>query len=449
MHSSGGRLRRVLAAATAGIAILSTAELAGAATNSGIPSLANWGVWKTCGSQYPTTANCAQVRATAEDPTLGTAGVLYAVGDFTQAISNTGSSSSPYNDLVAIDETTGGVVTTFAAHSFNGRINAVAVDPATHRVFVGGAFTRVDGSGTHAQHAAAFDGATGALLNFNMRASSTVDALLLGSGSMLYVGGQFTSVGGTPRTALAAVDRTTGALVTTFTPPMISWSGSNKPDVRTLALGNDANGAPALYVGGHFDSAGGAAHMSVIRVDPVTGGLDPSFAPKIEATTYSTGPDPLQAADGIVWVDGSQDGTPGIVVAQAGHTNRGYRFDTSGNSLWKLTPDGDMQAVALSGGSVYFGGHFRCVATAPSSCYTTGGVTRVHIAAFDLTTGVVDPDFTPAMNPSNAPYFYGVWSLEVTANKSLWAGGVFTQVGSAGKAYKRPKLAVFPALAQS
>lgn len=445
MHSWGGRLRRVLAAATAGIAILSTAELAGAATNSGIPSLANWGVWKSCGSQYSASQNCAQVRATAED---STAGILYAVGDFTQAINNTNTMSKPYNDLVAIDETTGGVVTTFAAHTFNGRINAVAVDPATHRVYVGGAFTRVDGSGTHAQHAAAFDGTTGALLNFDLRAGGPVDALLLGNG-MLYAGGQFTSVGGTSSTALAAVDPTTGALVTTFTPPTIAWSGTNKPDVRTLALGNDAHGAPALYVGGHFDSAGGTAHMSVIRVDPVTGGLDSSFAPKIDATTYSTGPDPLQAADGIVWVDGSQGGSPGIVVAQAGHTNRGYRFDIDGNPLWKLTPDGDMQAVALSKGTVYFGGHFRCVATAPSSCYTTGGVTRVHIAAFDVNTGVVDPNFTPAMNPSNAPYFYGVWSLEVTSNGSLWAGGVFAQVGSGGKTYKRPKLAVFPALPQS
>ncbi len=426
-----------MAAATAGIAILSAAEPAGAAVNSGIPSLPNWGVWKDCGTQYPT-QNCAQVRATAEDPN---AGMLYAVGDFTQAIDHAGSPSMAYNDLVAIDESTGDVVPSFSAHKFNGRINAVAVDPTTHRVYVGGAFTKIDGSGTHAQHAAAFDGATGALLSFNMRANDQVDALLLAEG-MLYVGGQFTSVAATPRTTLAAVDPATGALVTTFTPPAIAWSGTNRPDVRTLALGQDAGAAPALYVGGHFDTADGAAHMSVLRVNPRTGALDAAFAPKIDFTAN----DPLQAADGIAWVDGSQGGSPGIVVAQAGHTNRGYRFDATGKRIWFLTPDGDMQAVALSRGTAYFGGHFRCVATAPASCYTTGGVTRVHIAAVDLGTGAVDPDFTPAMNPSNAPYYYGVWSLEVTSDGVLWAGGVFSQVWSGGKTYKRPKLAAFPAV---
>jgi hypothetical protein len=315
-------------------------------------------------------------------------------------------------------------------------------------VYVGGAFTTIDGSGTHAQRAAAFDGTTGALQNFNVRANNQVDSFLLANGN-LYIGGQFTSLASTPHTALAVVDPGTGAVVTSFTPPALAWSVGTHPDVRTLVMGQDAGMPPAqaLYVGGQFDSADGSPHMSVIRVNPSTGALDPSFTPRMDYTAN----DPLQQADEIAWVDASQGGTagPGIVVAQAGHTNRGYRFTTNSNTpVWRLTPDGDMQTVALSGGTAYFGGHFRCVATAPASCYSTTspGVTRVHIAAFDLQSGAVDPNFTPAMNPSNAPYFYGVWSLEVTSDRSLWAGGVFAQVGSGGKSYKRPKLAVFPAI---
>jgi hypothetical protein len=231
--------------------------------------------------------------------------------------------------------------------------------------------------------------------------------------------------------------------LTSFVPPTIAWSGSNTPDVRTLAFGADASATPSLYVGGHFDTVNGAAHMSVIRVNAATGALDTSFAPSLDVTAD----DPLQAADQIAWVDSTQDGTAGIVVAQAGHTNRAYRFDLSGTRrLWYMTPNGDMQTVVLSGTTVYLGGHFTCVATFPSSCYSTGGITRIHIAAADLTTGAIDTTFKPRMDPSSAPYFYGVWSLEVAADGTLWAGGVFMQVTVNGTGYPRPKLAAFPPL---
>jgi hypothetical protein len=263
---------------------------------------------------------------------------------------------------------------------------------------------------------------------------------LLPSGAKLYVGGQFATLAGTVRGSLAAVDPITGAVVPGFTPPAIRWSGSNRPDVRALALGVDSSGAPALYAGGHFDTVAGAAHQSVIRVNPTTGALDAGFAPALDAQPG----DPLQAADGITWVDGSQGGGPGIVVAQAGHYNRAYRFDTSGRRKWFLTPDGDVQALALSGSTVYVGGHFQCVATGPAYCSYGAGVSRVHLAAVDLGTGAVQSDFIPKLGPSNAPYFFGVWSLEVVSDGTLWAGGVFTRVSGVGKTYQRPKLAAFP-----
>jgi hypothetical protein len=207
-------------------------------------------------------------------------------------------------------------------------------------------------------------------------------------------------------------------------------------------MGANANGSAALYVGGHFDTADGAAHMSLIRVNPTTAALDTTFAPKLDFTAD----DSLQLVDGIVWVNGSHDGTPSIVVAQAGHVNRAYRFDTSGNRIWSVMPDGDMQAVALSGNTLYFGGHFMCIATASPSCTHGGGVTRVHIAAIDLTTHALDTTFKPRMDPSKAPYFYGVWSVEMAADGTLWAGGVFKQVTINSKSYSRPKLAAFPRL---
>jgi hypothetical protein len=408
-----------------------------AVPNSARPTLPNWGVWKSCGTAYPG-QNCAEILATAEDPGSHT---LYAAGDFTAAIDHTGSSSLPYDDLVAINETTGTVMSSFRPHTFNGPIDTVAVDRATHRVYVGGSFTKVNRSGLHAQHAAAFDATTGKLLGFNLRADRPVKALLP-AGGIVYVGGQFITAGGAARGALAAVDAITGTALPTFVPPAIGWSGTNLADVRSLAFGDYPAGALALYVGGHFDTVDGRPHLSVIRVNPVTGALDPSFDPVVDAVPG----DPLQAADGMVWVDGSDSGPAGIVVAQAGHFNRAYRFNTFGRRIWYLTPDGDMQAVAVSGTTAYFGGHFQCVATGPAYCSNGQGVPRVHLAAVDLGSGTVDANFTPKMSPSNAPYFFGVWSVEITANGTLWAGGVFTQVNDNGTTYRRPKLAAFPSL---
>lgn len=429
-------------------AMMGSAVPASAATPSQAPTPSGWlgysGVSKSCGSSYPT-QNCGEVRATAEDPNTGT---LFAAGDFTSATDTTVSTSLPYQNLVPINESTGTVVQTFAPHTFNGRIYAVAVDPSTHTVYVGGDFTRIDGSGLHDQHAAAFDETTGALkTGFNVKANASVRALLLANG-VLYIGGKFGTVQGAPRTLLAAVDPATGTVSPTFLPPTITWTETtNLPDVRTLALGADATGTPgtALYVGGHFDTVAGVAHQSLIRVNAGTGAVDTAFTPVIDAAVN----DPLQAVDSIVWLDGTQDGSPGIIVAQAAHVNRTYRFSTTGPTtgpvkpLWKLTPDGDMQAAAVSGTSVFVGGHFTCVATAPASCYPSGGVKRVHIAAVNVTTGAVDPTWAPSMNPTTQPYFFGVWSLEVTAH-GLWAGGAFKTVTVGTTAYPRPKLAAFP-----
>jgi hypothetical protein len=419
--------------------MMGSAAPASAATASQVPTAGTWGVWKSCGTTYPS-QNCGEVRATAEDPTTRT---LFAVGDFTNAIDPTGTTSLPYQNLVPIDESTGGVVPNFAAHTFNGRIYAVAVDPSSHTVYVGGDFTKVDGSGLHDQHAAAFDETTGALrTGFNVKANDSVRALLLAN-NVLYLGGRFSTVQSAPRTLLAAVDPATGTVSSTFLPPTITWTTTtNRPDVRTLALGADATGAAALYVGGHFDTVAGSPHQSVIRVNPGTGTLDPAFAPKLDVTSG----DGLQAVDSIAWLNGSQDGTPGIVVAQAAHTNRAYRFTTTGSLKWKLTPDGDMQSAAVSGTSVYLGGHFTCVATAPASCYPSGAIKRVHIVAVNVTTGAIDPAWAPSMNPTTQPYYFGVWSVEITADGALWAGGAFKSVAVGTTTYAHPKLAAFPAI---
>ena len=88
-------------------------------------------------------------------------------------------------------------------------------------------------------------------------------------------------------------------------------------------------------------------------------------------------------------------------------------FSTSTNTrLWDRRLDGDANTVAVTGGTVYAGGHFHQAA----------GATRERLAAFDAATGDVDP-WNPGANSTN-----GIYALTVTSTR-LYVGGEFTVIG--------------------
>lgn len=443
LRAAAGALGAVAALSMVGAAVVPASSLA-ATTPNAAPLTTAWGVWQDCGASYPG-QNCASVQVTADNPTSR---VLFLGGTFTKAFDPSTNRSVSYQNLVAVDDRTGNPVTTFRPHTFNGMIYAAAVDMAANLVYVGGDFTAVDGSSLAAGHVAAFDMTTGALASaFNVQANGSVRCLIYDGGTgLLYVGGRFTSVQAQPRARLAAVNPVSGTLSSSFVPPAMSWTETSLAylgDVRALTIGADATGRRMLYVGGHFDNVGGLQRLSLVRVDAYTGALDTSFAPTLDASPG----DDLQAVDKIIWLDGTQDGRTGMVVGQAGHLNRAYRFDAAGKRVWTLKPDGDVQTAALYGSVVYVGGHFRCVAggDSASSCYSRTGTfaDRVHLAAVNVTTGGVLPGFAPQMNPKTQPYYFGVWNLRVTSGGTLWAAGAFKAVTYGGSTWNRPKLAAF------
>jgi len=85
--------------------------------------------------------------------------------------------------------------------------------------------------------------------------------------------------------------------------------------------------------------------------------------------------------------------------------------------------DGTVGVIVQSVNTVYVGGSFTQI----------GGVARNNLAAFDATTGVVDPAWDPNLNSS-------VGSLAVSGGK-VYAGGSFTTVN--GGATTRNRLAAF------
>ncbi len=445
--SSASSARRLLsltagAVLTAG-ALLAIPTSASAAANSRLPTATTWGAWKGCGSSYPAGSNCAEIFTTAENPYSH---MLWAAGDFTHARNSQNGTMVRYSNLMEIHTSTGALNTRWPSHSFNGTIYAAAVDVAADTLYVGGNFTTVDGSATGAKHVAAFDMSTGARkTGFDVSADNSVRALVFdGRTNLLYLGGRFTAVQGIARTRLAAVNPITGTLSRSFVPPSIKWtetSATQLADVRTLATGANQNGTPMLYVGGHFDTVNGHTYQSVIRVNLATGGLGPDFRPQL----FLQGGDNLQEVLKIVYLDPAHGYFGGIVVAQAGHINRAYRFDLDDSTRWTLRANGDFQAAAVRGSTLYLGGHFTCVdpgaACVPGA---SGGYTRVHLAAANVATGRVDSTFGPRLSPTSKPYYWGVWTLRVASGGTLWAGGDFRLVKTGAGTFVRPKLAGFP-----
>jgi hypothetical protein len=141
----------------------------------------------------------------------------------------------------------------------------LAVASASSGVYLGGEFTSV--GGLVRRGLAALNATTGAGdSSFQADANEYVEALIPSSdGSRLFVGGNFTSLQGKTRTYLAAVDVASGKVVDAFAPVV---NGS----VLTLAYSSGA-----VYAGGQFTKVGGIARGHAVKVSAATGSVDKAW----------------------------------------------------------------------------------------------------------------------------------------------------------------------------
>src|SRR5204863_1140366 len=100
--------------------------------------------------------------------------------------------------------------------------------------------------------------AGGTLSPWNPNANTTVYALAV-SGSTIYAGGDFTSIGGQSRNKIAALDATTGS-ATSWNPN--ATGGAFGSSVFALAV----NGS-TVYAGGFFNNIGGQARKGIAALD--------------------------------------------------------------------------------------------------------------------------------------------------------------------------------------
>jgi hypothetical protein len=275
------------------------------------------------------------------------------------------------NNLAALDVGSGAV--TGWNPDANGPVRALVVSGGT--VFAGGTFSGIGGS-TVAINIAALDAATGlALPSWDGDAYSPGDVHdLVLHGGALYVGGDFTIVGGQFRNHLGALDPATGAATT--------WNPDANGAVYALAVAERQTFpfTVTVYAGGEFATLGGQPRLSIGAVDGGTGAptsWNPSASSDvhdIELTTDFLGSVTSVHVAGLFWSIGGQ--------------TRHYIAELDGaGSVTPWNPDAGnaVYALARSGGTIYAGGNFASI----------GGQARDGLAALDVATGAAtswDPD---------------------------------------------------------
>ncbi|HEY6890052.1 MAG TPA: hypothetical protein VI300_19780, partial [Solirubrobacter sp.] len=133
-------------------------------------------------------------------------------------------------------------------------VYALAVSGKT--VYAAGSFSGRDRAGV-----AAFDASTGAVLPWNPAQGTRIGvAALVPTAGLVYIAGGFTSLGGLPRSNLAALD--SSGSPTSWAPVVSTLWGS------AAALAIDGTTA---YVGGTFPAVGGYARANLAAVDTQSG----------------------------------------------------------------------------------------------------------------------------------------------------------------------------------
>jgi hypothetical protein len=384
-----------------------------------------------------TPARAASGAATSPDATWGTAATaegraqlvwamqpagdkVYIGGEFTQLVPPAGGSGAVTRNHLAAFDVNGRSLSAWNPNA-NGIVRALALSADGRKLYVGGDFTKI--GGISAPKIAMLDLATGQVVKtFKSLVKGRVFSIAL-SGNKLFVAGDFAQVGvpgGTPvnRNSVAALDATTGTVLDWTPPPLgpgryIGHTGTPTPDAPpgyASALAVPADGS-RVYVGGTFLDMGGQGGMVVL--DGVTGAALPQQW-TIDRPVF----------DLTVWPG---DGTT-IFAATGGPGGRilAFRPSVPTRPLWKAGVDGDAVGVAASTTTVFLVGHYDFIIPKKSTCYQycPEGTERRHLTAFDAATGAVDP-WNPAADTPTGPYSVAV------GNDHVFVGGEFNRINRA------------------
>jgi len=324
-------------------------------------------------------------------------------GEFTQAVDADLSTTHARNNLAVFDFNTGDVLPMVA--DANSKVEAIETDD-TSTVWVGGNFSEI--AGEQQAYIAAFDAVTGELdTTFDVSLNFSVYALHYNDG-WLYIGGDFGEVNGLSSNKMARVDAVTGEVDTSF-------NAHPSGTVRSIDTYDDR-----VYVSGLFEMVGTGANTVARRwvagFDSSTGvPAGPEFA--VPPLSGNEGTHKAGFRRALVSPDGN-------FLYTADNRNFITQWDRlTGEKIWDLEAEGDIQAVVTEGETVYLGTH---------DGFLEKNDERL-LFALNVADGSVDNEFAPLQNS-----YMGTLELEL-AQGALIAVGDFTTVNGVSS----PRLAVF------
>ena len=413
--------------------------VAASTVGAALPAHAATGVRETPERTWNTNGTVFDTELSADGDTL------YIGGKFTTVRENppgVAGASVAVSNVAAIDVATGDAVNTWTPRVTGDGAVVRSLAVKGGKVFIGGNFTAVGGQPR--QHLAAVDAADGSVDPFAPQVTKGnkppyVFALLAGE-SKLYVGGQFSQVNTKGRLNLAAFDLGTGALDPAWRPKASNTEASHK--VRELEFGpEDANAdgeADSIFAAGLFTTVTGSdtnagRRESVARLHTGTGNL---LAWKIADGVIGSPQDgwDLTVTDKMLY--GGFGAGPNFAAA--------FRLDTGdvGQQVWRWDTVGNVQTVELStdGSRLFLGGHFGTNVLEQQVC---GNRSLSGLVSVNPATGRPFCDWVPQLSPSYQNG-YGGWDMTST-EEALWVGGGFTQVtgGTPPATVDQPNIARF------
>ena len=343
--------------------------------------------------------------------------IVYVGGTFTEI----GSTVVARHRIAAIKTNAEGTATAEATswnpNAINGEVKALAISGST--IYAGGTFQSIGLNSKVRDRLAALN-SSNEPTSWNPNANNTVNALAV-SGERVYVGGTFTTIGSTAvtRDRIAAIKTNAEA---TATAEATSWNPKASAEVSALAL----SGTSIVYVGGTFTEIG----STVVTRDRLAAiKTNAEATATAEATSWNPNASAAVTAlalsgTSIVYVGGSFEtiGTNAVTRDRiaAIDTNAEATATAEATSWNPNATSGEVSALALSGTSiVYVGGSFTTIGST--------AVTRDRIAAIKTNAEATATAEASSWNPNaNA----AVKALVLSGTSTVYVGGAFTTIGS-------------------
>jgi fibronectin type 3 domain-containing protein len=295
-------------------------------------------------------------------------------------------------------------------------VRSVVASPDGNTIYIGGDFTSV--GGVSVTRIAAINPVTCAVLPLRVSAVAGQVIGLDATSTTLYMGGLFTTVGGQVRNHFAAVSLATGALLP-WAPSIGTIAGQSVAVGRAIAVSPDGS---KVAIGGDFFTVNGQDSHSIAVVDSNTGA---------NLMNYPRGFIPDTSVTKTIWSDGTDfyvgnEGTGGGVFD--GRLMIDWATLTQ---QWRDNCLGATQALITYQGTLYIASHAH---NCDSNSAFGDGTRNFFMAEGAANHNILQwfPTANDGINEGIGPRALTIGTGATTGQNFLWYGGEFTQVN--GKA---------------